>query len=641
MCGIAGLTGPDSAQRVGPMMAAQTHRGPDDEGMFVDERAGLALGMRRLSILDLEGGHQPMSNEDDSVWVVFNGEIYNSPELRVRLAERGHRFRTPRSDTECLLHLYEDKQEAMLDDLNGMFAFVIYDRDRRRLFGARDRFGIKPLYYAQAGGHFAFASELKALLTLPAISRELDLQSLYHYLSLRYVPGPGSIFCGISKLSAAHYFTYDLERQSLKMVRYWRPDPTRTERHTEGEWCEIIRDGLRAAVRRWVLSDVPVGCSLSGGIDSTSIVGLLAETGYPRIRTYSLGFRGQDEAGWDELHLARQVAQRWETEHHELYVTPDDLLQDLIPMVWHLDEPYGGGLPSWYVFQFMSQDVKVGLTGTGGDELFGGYGKWQRYEESLRAWPSDPAGKLTACAKRVAARLPGGVIGHSRKQALSERFRTFARPFDSYPLYFEDAIKRECLVAFDHRGIPNTADWLQGLYDESSGNGMRDGVACVDMQTQLPEEFLLMTDRFSMAHSLEARVPFLDHVFAERVLSIPSDVRTQRGDLKYLFKKAVAHLLPDELLRAPKKGFVVPDTLWLRQRLRPVVERLLAPERLARQGVLRPEVYSRFVRPHLEGRADLTGQVWTLLMFEIWHLVFVERSAVERPTFSLHDLAWL
>ncbi|MGK7873246.1 MAG: asparagine synthase (glutamine-hydrolyzing) [Xenococcaceae cyanobacterium] len=641
MCGIVGLAGnwpPESLTRLNQSLY---HRGPDDGGEYRDAQTGVALAMRRLSIIDLVGGHQPMSNEDGSVWIVFNGEIYNAPELRPELVTKGYRFQTSHSDTECLLHLYEEKGEGMLAQLNGMFAFVIYDRNRQRLFGARDRFGIKPLYYTQQSGRFALASELKTLLLLPSVKRNPNLQSLYHYLSLRYVPGPGSIFDGIQRLPPAHYFTYDLEQLSLTITRYWQPDPTRTEQHTVEEWSEIICDELRAAVRRWVLSDVPVGCSLSGGIDSTAIVGLLSEMGGTQIRTYSLGFQGSDEAEWDELHLARQVAKRWGTDHHELYLSPDELLEDLIQMVWYLDEPYGGGLPSWYVFQFMSQDVKVGLTGTGGDELFGGYGKWRRYEQSLPNYrPTGLKHKVRYDLKQLAAKLPEYLIGTKRKQYLVEQFRTFpfTRPLDSYLLYLDDVTKREEVLAVAADDIVDTVDWLQHLYEASGAREMRNGVAYVDMQTQLPEEFLLMTDRFSMAHSLEARVPFLDHIFVERVLSIPPEVRTHPDDLKYLLKKAVGHVLPEKLLKARKRGFLIPDTLWLRGKLRPLVERLLAPERIAQQGLLRPEVYTCFVGPHLDGLADFTAQVWTLLMFQLWHIVFIEQSAVEPPTFSWRNL---
>jgi asparagine synthase (glutamine-hydrolysing) len=635
MCGIVGLIGNWSPELLGQLNQSLYHRGPDDGGEYCDAQAGVALAMRRLSILDLAGGHQPMSNHDGSVWIVFNGEIYNAPELRSRLEAKGFHFKTSHSDTECLLHLYEAYGEAMLADLNGMFAFVIYDRKRQQIFGARDRFGIKPLYYTRTSNQFAFASELKTLLRLPITNRHLNLQSLYHYLSLRYIPGADSIFQGIHRLPPAHCFRYSLEQQSLTINRYWQPDPKPAGTHSVAEWSEIIRHELKAAVKRWALSDVPIGCSLSGGIDSTAIVGLLAEAGYDRISTYSLGFQSAEEADWNELPLARQMAERWGTQHHELILTPDDLLQDLIRMVWSLDEPYGGGLPSWYVFQFMSQDVKVGLTGTGGDELFGNYGKWLHYENRLSRL-ENPLHRMSDRLKQLASTLPESLLGVERKNRWLDYYRTFTCPMDAYSLYFSDAIKRQFMQ--DSTGLIDTVASLQALYQSSNATDMRSGIALVDLQTQLPEEFLLMTDRFSMAHSLEARVPFLDSQFVDRVLPIPTNIRTHPNDLKYLLKQAVGDLLPTQLLTARKRGFVIPDTLWLRGKLRPLVERLLAPERLTQQGIFRPEIYPRFVQPHLSGKADYTGQVWTLLMFQLWHVVFIEQPSAEAPSFSWQDL---
>lgn len=635
MCGIVGLIGHWAPELLGQLNQSLYHRGPDDEGEYIDQEAGVSLAMRRLSILDLVGGHQPMSNHDGSVWIVFNGEIYNAPELRSRLEAKGVRFQTSHSDTECLLHLYEAYGEAMLADLNGMFAFVIYDRERKQLFGARDRFGIKSLYYTQPSSQFAFASEVKTLLRLPSVERQINPQSLYHYLSLRYIPGADSIFQGIHRLPPAHCFRYSLEQKSLTIDRYWKPDPKRTEVHSITEWSEMIRHDLKAAVKRWALSDVPIGCSLSGGIDSTAIVGLLAEAGYDRLSTYSLGFSNADEADWNELPLARQMAERWGTQHHELILTPDELLKDLMPMVWALDEPYGGGLPSWYVFQFMSRDVKVGLTGTGGDELFGNYGKWRNYERRLSR-RGNPLHRTSDRLKQAASNLPDSLLGTGRKNRWLNYYRTFTCPMDAYSLYFSDAVKRQLMR--DTTGLTGTVESLQALYEASEATEIRSGVALVDLQTQLPEEFLLMTDRFSMAHSLEARTPFLDTQFVDRALSIPTSLRTDPNDLKYLLKRAVGDLLPAPLLTARKRGFVIPDTLWLRGTLRPLVERLLAPDRLAQQGIFLPDIYGRFVQPHLSGKADYTGQVWTLLMFQLWHVVFIEQASVKAPSFSWQDL---
>ncbi|MEO8435097.1 MAG: asparagine synthase (glutamine-hydrolyzing) [Pyrinomonadaceae bacterium] len=653
MCGIVGIAGKQEASWLSVMNASQTHRGPDDSGEYRDAEAEVALAMRRLSILDLAGGHQPMSNADGTVWIVFNGEIYNSPALRAGLEAKGHRFNTRNSDTEVLLHLYEQKQEAMLDDLNGMFAFVIYDRGRRQLFGARDRIGIKPLYYYQRSDVFAFASEPKALLTLPIIERDLNLQSVFHYMTLLHVPGESSIFQGVKRLPPGHWFKLDLGTRQLTVNSYWKLNVHEFEERSEDEWCDLIRQELRAAVRRWMLSDVPVGCSLSGGIDSTAIAGLLHESGFDRIKTYSLGFAGAGEAEWDELELAREVAQRWGTEHREIIMQPEDLLDDLIQIVWHLDEPYGGGLPSWYVFRLMSEEVKVGLTGSGGDELFGNYGKFSAYETSpvVRAAFSHPAApkvgrQLPAAAwsawRKFVEMLPPSLMDSERKQRLSELDKLCEAPFGHYyyanQVYFSDRVKRETVFNGNGAAVDDTAAYLQRLYNEAEAANARDAIAYVDFQTQLPEEFLLMTDRFSMAHSLEARVPFLDHELVEKIFRIPASVRTRPDNLKYLLKKSVADLLPESVLQARKRGFVLPIKLWLRGQLRPLAEHLLAPERLAQQDIFRPSFYASYVRPHLEGRADFTWQVWAALMFQLWHLVFIEQRSVEKPSYSWRDL---
>ena len=346
------------------------------------------------------------------------------------------------------------------------------------------------------------------------------------------------------------------------------------------EWIEILRAELRAAVRRWTLSDVPIACSLSGGLDSSAVVGLLAEAGYPRIKTYSLGFVGEEEQLWNEIDLARQVAQRWGTDHHEIILEPNELLSDLASMVWHLDEPYGGGLPSWYVFREMSRDVKVGLTGTGGDELFGNYGKFRIYEASKllqaslasRRWADgrgDILARFLSPLATLSNSLPSSWRWIGRGHFLSQLPRIISEPFGRYYYanfdYLSDDRKRADVFRIQNGNLQDTASYLQRLYDASQAQDLRNGLAAVDFRTQLAEEFLFMTDRFSMAHSLEARVPFLDHVLVESVFRIPSSMRTTTGDLKYLFKMAVGDLLPQPLLNAPKRGFVLPIKLWLRQ----------------------------------------------------------------------------
>jgi len=652
MCGIVGIIGRQDPSWLTKMSILIEHRGPDDAGEYRDLEAGVALAMRRLSILDLEHGHQPMCNEDGSIWIVFNGEIYNAPEIRPRLLVKGHRFQTSHSDTEVLIHLYEEKQEAMLNDLNGMFAFVIYDKKRRILFGARDHLGIKPLYYSRQPGQFAFASELKSLLALPFIEREIDLQSLFHYLTLLYIPDQASVIQGIDRIPPGHSFTYDLCTQQVKLQCYWRLSFATVEHFSEDEWAQLLRIELRNAVKRWTLSDVPIACSLSGGLDSSTIVGLLAELGYPKIKTYSVGFIGEGEQSWSEVNLARQVAQRWGTEHHEIFLKPRELLEDLIDMVWHLDEPYAGGLPSWYVFREMSRDVKVGLTGTGGDELFGNYGKYRKYEMDLlvraalacRRWigsnTTDRLAQLIHPLSVLTNRLPSSWRWIGQGRTLSRLPEALRLPFGDYAYksYLSDNTKRTLVLQIQNGHLQDTAFYLQQLYDDTRAPDLRNGLAAVDFRTQLAEEFLFMTDRFSMAHGLEARVPFLDHLLVETAFRIPSSVRTKKDDIKYLLKRAAGDLLPPDLLTAPKHGFEIPIKLWLRQELRPLAERLLHPQRLRSQGIFRPEIYDHFVLPHLDGRVDYTRQIWAVLMFQLWYVVFVEQRSVEAPTYAWQAL---
>ena len=649
MCGIVGIAGRHEVEWVRRMNSTIIYRGPDDQGEYQSPDGMVSLAMRRLSIIDLQGGHQPMPNRDATNWIVFNGEIYNAPELRQSLEEQGCRFVTHNSDTEVLLHLYEKKGFALVDDLNGMFSFVIHDQKRNVLFGARDRMGIKPLYYWQSNGRFAFASELKCLLTLPFIEREIDQQSLFHYMTLLYIPDQASIIRGVYRIPPGHTFVYDLQSQQLTLQQYWQLKFHPVECRSEAEWAEHLHLELQSAVKRWTLSDVPIGCSLSGGLDSAAIVGLLAELEYPKIKTYSLGFLAEDEQPWNEMDLARQVTRRWGTEHHEIFLTPQQLMDDLVTMVWHLDEPYGGGLPSWYVFKEMGSDVKVALTGMGGDELFGNYGKFRAYEanrfvkaclalrQRTKVGADILAHFISPCAG-LANRLPSSWKWIGAGRGVSQLPRVVSQPFGSHYHanlnYIADDRKRSQVLQVNNGAVEDTASYLQDLYDASGAQDLRNGLAVVDFRTQLAEEFLLMTDRFSMVHSLEARVPFLDHVLVEQVFRIPSLIRTKSVDPKYLLKRAVAHLLPPDLLGSPKRGFVIPIELWLRRELRPLVMRLLNPQRLHSQGIFRTEFYDAFVRPHLEGQARFTWQVWAALMFQLWHIVFVEQKQKEAPTYN-------
>ena len=599
MCGIVGLAGARDSQIIRAMNGSQRHRGPDDEGYYFDEADAVALAMRRLSIVDLAGGHQPMSTPDGAIWIVFNGEILNAPELRRQLESEGCRFTTGHSDTEVLIWLYAQYGERMLEKLNGMFAFVIHDRRRRILFGARDHFGIKPLYYAFDGTRFAFASELKSLKKVPWLGRELNRQALSHYLSFQCVPSPQTIYQAMAKLPAAHAFTLDLKRMEFKSARYWRPPSGGEDKRdlSPRQLAGIVRGELENAVARWMLSDVPVACSLSGGVDSSAILGLMAGRAAAPVKTYSLGF--EDAPDLDERHLARLAARRWNSEHHEIVLQSGGLLDDLDAMVDSLDEPYAGGLPSWFVFKGMAGQVKVCMTGTGGDELFGNYGKWRVYENRWQGL------RQSIGLARRNPRWLGDWL----------RYRRGGR----YPLYFRHSDKRGYLLEPAGLACAASEALVETLWDEGKPATLRDAVRIIDLQIQLPDEFLHMTDRFSMAHSIEARPPFLDRQLAESLMSLPAHVRIGDGPLKHVLIDAVRDLLPGELLSAPKKGFILPMSAWLRGPLKPRVEHLLGREYLRRQGLFKTEVFERLVKPHLSGRQDKSWQLWTLLMFQLWH----------------------
>lgn len=608
MCGIVGIVGPQDEGWISAMNSGIHHRGPDDSGVFRDREAGVTLAMSRLAIIDLAGGHQPMSTPDGRYTIVFNGEIFNAPQLRRELEALGQSFLTAHSDTEVLLHLLVREGRAGLQRLNGMFAFAMWDCEKQTLLCARDRFGIKPFYFSAHGNHLALASELKSLLALPWLERRVDPDSLYHYMSLMYVPATATAVAGVSRLGAGEWLNWTAS-QGLVTGRWWSPQIGGGIAMPREEAVERIRFTLNAAVERWATSDVPIGCSLSGGLDSSAIVGLLAKQGH-RLRTYSVGFAGKGEERWNELPLARLVAERWGTKHEEIVLEPATLLDDLVQMVWHLDEPYGGGLPSWSVFKHMSPSVKVGMTGSGGDELFGNYGKWRELE----------GGWLQRS------------FGGPRTDAAS--FRRYF--FDRY-YYLSDRAKQTYVL----QHAPTRGDTCAWLYEHGFARegalDMRDRCALTDIVTQLPEEFLMMTDRFSMAHSVEARTPFLDNELSDLVLGLPSALRTRRSDLKGLLRDAVADVLPPALVHAPKRGFVIPLTLWLRGILRPLVERLLAGERLAAQGLLKPDFYAHYVRSHLDGHQDNTQVVWAALMFQLWHLVFIEGNG-RKPDFNVKDL---
>lgn len=621
MCGIVGMwRGPggepvdDASLR--RMNAAIVHRGPDDEGLFVDGAFG--MGMRRLSINDLAGGHQPLTNEDGSVVVVCNGEIYNSPELRRDLEARGHQFRS-HSDVAVIPHLYEERGEEFVAALDGMFALALWDKKRRLLVLARDRLGIKPLYVAERGRAIAFASEVSALVA-DGWCESLDFASLHHYLSLGYVPAPGSIFQGVRKLEPGTQLTIE-EGHAPVQRRYWELRFAPAARTASDEaYAEEVLGTLRAAVKSHLLSDVPVGVFLSGGVDSSGLVALMSEIAGQRIQTFSIGF---EEKTFNELDLAREVAQRYGTDHHELVVRPDAV--NVLPkMVRHFGEPFAdsSAVPVYYVSELARRSVKVVLSGEGGDEVFAGYetylaGKYSRLYRRLPGF----IGRTLVPA--LVDRMP---VSHARV-SLDYKAKRFVRgaylPLEDghfwWKVVLSEAVQSELCTGPARNGQLETADLFRAAAARAGTDDWLARLQAIDAHVYLPDNILTKADRMSMAHSIEARVPYLDRALVELAARLPSDLKLRRFTKKYVLKQALRGHVPAEILRAKKRGFNVPVPSWLRGELREMLDDVLAPSALRQVGLFNADYVRRLIDEHAAMRFDHSRPLWTLLVFMTWH----------------------
>ncbi len=612
MCGIAGffnLDGRPAERRLLEAMGAVLrHRGPDGSGLFDDGPAGLAH--RRLAILDLEGGDQPMTTVDGPSWIVFNGEIYNYLELRDELAARGHPLST-RSDTEVILHLYEEKGADCVRDLRGMFAFALWDPKQRRLLLARDRVGIKPLYYTRAGRLFAFASELKGLLAHPAVPREPDPVALNEFMTLLYVPGPRTCYEGILKLPPAH--TLMVTEDGMELRRYWSL-PEGVEERPPQVWREELDATLREAVRIHMRSDVPVGALLSGGIDSSLMVALAStEAGEP-LRTFSVGFR---ESDMSELPYARQVAERYGTRHTE-YVLEAQTVADVPSLIAHFDEPFGdsSAIPCSHIAQVAARDVKVCLSGDGGDEAFAGYDAYPLARTLGRA-DLVPLAARRLLLGPIERRVPEWVRG---KGLL--RFLTLP-PADRYAeiMGSVDVSTRPWLLTRAFREATAAHHPYERIRDLHAAQPAHDEVARlqrVDMESYLPDDILVKSDRTSMLHSLELRVPLLDHKVLELAFRMPTHLKLRHGRGKLVLKETFADRLPEAIRSRRKQGFGIPLSTWLRGDLQSWAREVFADRRTRQRGVLDPAGLDRLLASHLRGARDLSNEIWSALVLELW-----------------------
>jgi asparagine synthase (glutamine-hydrolysing) len=608
------------------------HRGPDDEGHHAD--GPCAIGMRRLSIIDLAGGHQPLSNEEGTLWVVCNGEIYNYRELRQELVALGHRFKTA-SDSEVLLHSYAQHGEKFLDRLNGMFGFGLWDARKRRLIVGRDRLGVKPIYVYRDARRVAFASEAKALLALPGVTAQMEPAALHSYLNLGYVAAPHSIFRGVSKLMPASVLV--VEEGRVEERRYWRVPGAVDRTLTESEWVERVRARLEESVRMQMVSDVPIGAFLSGGIDSSTVVGFMAAHSDRPVRTYAIGFEGTaaDEY-YNELPYARQVAKLFRTEHREIVVRPD--VVSLLPtLLWHMDEPLSDTafITTYLVSQFARREVTVILSGVGGDELFGGYRRYlgnhyQAYFERLPGW-------VRSMASAAGERLPSD--RHSPWLNLARLAKGFLEaaglPFEArYSAYVQVFSAPEVKRLLRPDGAPYP-DAIASAFLHAGGTDSLNRMLVVDAETQLPDDLLMLTDKMSMATSLECRVPLLDHELVELAARMPEDVKIRGGKLKYVMKKAMSGVLPREILERKKRGFGTPMGAWLKQDLAPLMRGLLSESVVNGRGLFHFQAIKELIGLHESNRIDGTDRLLALLNLEIWSRLYLDRRSPEDVTTEL------
>jgi asparagine synthase (glutamine-hydrolysing) len=600
------------------------HRGPDDVGIYLDGSFG--MGMRRLSIIDLSTGRQPIRNEDGSVWTVFNGEIYNFSELRASLQKKGHRFYT-QTDTEVIVHLYEEYGEGFVKHLTGMFAVAVWDKSKKKLILARDRLGIKPLHYFLDSKRLVFGSEIKAILQA-GIAREIDGQALHDYLSLNYIPGPRTIFKDIRKLPPGHLMT--CSRGAVTVTSYWDlaypTSSTNDGARPEESYCEELYELLKSAVKQHLISDVPLGVFLSGGIDSSALVALMSEVSSQPIQTFSIGF---EERSYNELSYARAVAREFQTDHHEMLVRPNAV--DLLPdMVRYFDEPFAdsSAIPVYCVSKFAREHVKVALSGEGGDEVFAGYETYAAYKiaEIYKLLPKVLAATVIPAIIR---RLP---VSH-RRVSLDYRAKRFVSgallPPPEGHYWWKVVFNEEAKAAVYANGMDGFEEPV-GLFRQAYNHCPADDpltkLQHIDLKIYLPDDILVKADRMSMANSLEARVPFLDHRVVEFAASLPSGLKIRGLTKKYILRRTMSRHLPAKILKGRKRGFNVPIAIWLRRELRDLVHETLSPSRIKNAGFFNPQAVSAMVREHEQMHADHSRALWSLLVFTLWHEEYIRRG---------------
>jgi len=638
MCGICGIIGFEDKNLIKRMCEVMSHRGPDDSGIFSDQN--VVLGHRRLSIIDLVTGHQPMSNEDGSIWIVFNGEIYNYLELREQLEKEGHRFATA-SDTESIIHSYEEYGEYCVQKLRGDFSFAIWDGTKKKLILARDRMGVKPLFYTQIDRNLIFASEIKAILQYTNVVPRVNHQSLHYILTLRFIPGEDTMFEGIKKLLPGHILIY--ENGKIKIHKYWDLTVNTTTEKNEEYYIKNIQRLFKKAVERRLMSDVPLGVLLSGGIDSSSIVAVMSKLVSEPLKTFSMGF---GEAT-DELNDAQRVADQFETDHNDMIVNLAEVAELLPTMIWHADEPIVNLPQGYMICRLASKHVKVVNSGNGGDELFAGYVRYKYLDKTvnsnnifLRGIKAKMFSNLISLIVKLQLK-----IGSPMSYEYRRRFQFICSLNDKKKLYLltrnalnvEDEKEKIYSKEIISKNLKSVNDYFEPFF--VTNNNFLDQVLVTEFKTKLVDDLLLSEDRVSMAHSLESRVPFLDTDLVEFAFTIPPHLKLKNGATKYIFKKAMSNVLSDEILNKPKQGFAFTPSSLFKNSLKEYAEIFLSEEIIQKRGYFNYDYIHRIlehpITPKLKWHYNF---IMRLIAVEIWHRIYIDQDDLFRPKFDINDL---
>jgi len=642
MCGICGILnirterseGNIKEETIRNMCSVLKHRGPDDEGIYLgwgkDGRKNIGLGIRRLAIIDLDTGHQPIHNEDRTIWIVCNGEIYNFRELRKDLEIKGHCFYT-NSDVEVIVHLYEEYGTKCLQFLRGMFALAVWDDAKKSLLLARDRIGQKPLCYTEVDNKLVFASEIKSILQVKQVPRQVNIEAIHNYLTYQYVPSPLTAFKGIFKLPPAHYLLW--ENGKISIEQYWSLNLVNKIKMSEDEYCSRLRDLFEESVKLRLVSDVPLGAFLSGGLDSSIVVGVMSKLMREPVKTFSIGFR---EEKYNELNYARIVADHFKTDHHEYIVKPDAL--DILPkLIWHYNEPFAdsSALPTYYVAKMTSQDVTVALNGDGGDESFAGY---PRYKAVKLAKYYE---KFPQCIRNMINGIVGKIPYSPEQKTTLRRFRRFAESMNYSPerryirwiSIFDNERKKDLYAPFFREAVQgvDSFSYAENYYNNSKYSDFLDSTLFVDIMTYLPGDLLVKMDIAAMANSLEARSPFLDHKFMEFAASIPANLKLKGLSSKYILKKAFSELVPAPILKRKKMGFGVPISHWFRNELKEYLHDELLSRRCLERGYFQTKYLKLIIDEHTSGRYDHGYRLWALLNLELWQQMFIDKIPDNKP----------